>query len=354
MAKRSQGRFVDPDRRGSKNKAKPRRRSARYVKHINDKDELDASLRPPPRSSFNRYLSHHVWVAVSSLGQLLRTPFSTLMTAMVIAIALGLPAGLYLLLGNVKSLTHTWQDSLQFSIFLQPATSNVDAERLQQKLLAWSDVQKVEYISPDQALAEFRELSGFGEAIDTLKQNPLPPVLVVFPTDTVQAQQLQQLADAARKLEHVDKVQLDMEWVRRLAAILEVAQRAVMALAVVLGVAILLIIGNTIRLTIFNRRQEILVTKLIGATNAFIRRPFLYTGIWYGLFGSLLAWILLAVFIALIRSPVQNLAMLYQSQFMIAGLGALQSLALVFGGIALGFAGSWISTSRHLQDIEPV
>lgn len=354
MAKRSQGRFVDPDRRDSRNKSVAKRRAARFVNQINETDDIDSSLRPPPRSSLNRYLNHHLWVAVSSLGQLIRSPFSTLMTATVIAIALALPAGLYLLLDNVKTLTHAWQNSMQFSIFLQPATSTTDALQLQEQIQGWNRVAKVDYISPDQALAEFRELSGFGAAIDTLKENPLPAVLVVYPRAEVQAEQLQRLADDARKLPHVDNVQLDMEWVRRLGAILALAQRGVLALALILGAAILLIIGNTIRLTILNRRQEILVTKLIGATNTFIRRPFLYTGVWFGLFGSLLAWLLLAIFIALIHLPVQNLAILYQSHFSINGLGVLQSVMLVLIGIALGFVGSWISTSRHLQAIEPV
>lgn len=350
MAKRSQGRFVDPVAR----KKPPQRRSARFTKKITENDEADSPLRAPPPSTFNRHLSHHLWVAVSSLGQLLRSPFSTLMTAMVIAIALALPAGLYVLLGNVKTLTHSWQDSMQYSIFLQPATSNTDAHQLQQKIQAWPNVVRVDYISPATALAEFREQSGFGAVIDSLKENPLPPVLVVYPSSDVdQPQQLQQLADQSRKLEHVESVQLDMEWVRRLSAILELAQRGVLALAVVLGAAILLIIGNTIRLTIFNRRQEILVTKLIGATNSFIRRPFLYTGVWYGLFGAVLAWLLLGIFIALIQDPVQHLAVLYQSQFIVSGLGLFQSLVLIIAGIGLGFVGSWISTSRHLQAIEP-
>ena len=165
---------------------------------------------------------------------------------------------------------------------------------------------------------------------------------------------LEQLARQAREQTLVDHVQLDMEWVRRLAAIIDLGQRGILLLGAVLGIAILLIIGNTIRLTIFNRRQEIVVTKLIGATNTFIRQPFLYTGIWYGLLGAVLAWALLTLLTQLLSGPVQALAQLYQSQFTLGGLGVWQSALLIFTGVGLGFIGSWLAASRHLQAIEPV
>ena len=343
MARRSQGRFVDPA---------PRRKNAG---RLADGDELDAPVRHLPRSSVNRYVSHHIWVAAESLGQLLRAPFATLMTAAVIAIALALPAALYLLLDNVQTVTSGWQDTAQISVFLKPDTKETNALRLQQQLEGWESVADVQYISPDQALTEFKAQSGFGDVLDTLDDNPLPPVLMIYPKAGFdQPRQLEQLAQRMRGLALVDHVQLDMEWVRRLAAMIDLGQRSILLLAAVLGVAILLIIGNTIRLTIFNRRQEIVVTKLIGATNAFIRRPFLYTGVWYGLLGALLAWLLLAILTQLLSGPVRELALLYQSQFTLAGLGFWQSMLLVVTGVGLGFIGSWVAASRHLQAIEPV
>ena len=342
-AKKSQGRFVDSDAR----KRKPKRRKS----ELND---VEPVARERPHSLLHRHLMHHLWVAVSSLGQLSRTPFSSLMTATVIAIALALPAGLYLLLHNVQSLTNGWQDTAQLSVFLKHKTGNKAAHQLVTKIQQWENVARVVYISPAEALAEFRELSGFGSAIDTLKDNPLPPLLVVYPAASFdQPGELQRLAREVEKLKSVDHVQLDMEWVRRLAAILNLAQRGVLLIGGLLGAGILLIVGNTIRLTIFNRRQEIVVTKLIGATDSFIRRPFLYTGIWYGLAGSLMAWVLLGIFIALIQGPVQSLAQMYQSQFVIDGMGSTQALALVLTGVGLSFIGSWISATRHLQAIEP-
>jgi len=342
MARRSQGRFVDHSAR-----RKP-------VNRLADVEELEAPVRQTPRSGIYRYLSRHLWVAGESLGQLLRAPLATLMTAAVIAIALALPSGLYLLLANVQAITSGWQDSAQISVFLKPGTHETAALRLQQHIKSWPNVADVQYISSDQALTEFKSQSGFGDVLNNLDDNPLPPVLILYPRVGLDKPQiLEQLAQQARGQLLVDHVQLDMEWVRRLAAMIDLGQRGILLLGAVLGIAILLIIGNTIRLTIFNRRQEIVVTKLIGATNAFIRRPFLYTGIWYGLMGSVLAWLLLSLLTQLLTAPVQALAQLYQSQFTLDGLNLWQSLLLIFTGISLGFIGSWVAASRHLQAIEP-
>jgi cell division transport system permease protein len=161
------------------------------------------------------------------------------------------------------------------------------------------------------------------------------------------------MLERAQRLEEVELAQLDMEWVQRLSGIIEVGQRGVLLLGALLGLAILLVVGNTIRLTILNRRQEIVVTKLIGATNAFIRRPFLYTGFWYGLMGALVAWFLVGLFISLLSSPVSRLSMLYNSDFSLGGLDLKTSLTLLLTGLLLGLVGSWIAVGRHLQDIEP-
>jgi len=343
MARRSQGRFVDHSTR-----RKPMSRLA-------DVEDIESPVRHLHRSGIHRYFSRHFWVASDSLGQLLRTPFATLMTAAVIAIALALPAGLYLLLTNVQAITSGWQDTAQISVFLKPGTKESTALRLQQQIKTWKNVTDVQYISPDQALTEFKTQSGFGDVLSSLNDNPLPPVLILYPRVGFDKPQiLEQLARQAREQTLVDHVQLDMEWVRRLAAIIDLGQRGILLLGAVLGIAILLIIGNTIRLTIFNRRQEIVVTKLIGATNTFIRQPFLYTGIWYGLLGAVLAWALLTLLTQLLSGPVQALAQLYQSQFTLGGLGVWQSALLIFTGVSLGFIGSWLAASRHLQAIEPV
>lgn len=307
-----------------------------------------------PRGRINAYVTHHLWVLVSTLGQLWRTPFSTLMTVAVIGIALALPAGLYVLLNNVQQLSSGWEDSAQVSLFIKQDVPEKRILTLADKLRGWDGVAEVRYISREQALEEFRELSGFGDALDSLAENPLPAVLVLRPTPAqAEPAAMARLLERLRKLDAVDQAQLDMEWIRRLNGIIEVGKRGALLLGVLLAMAILLVVGNTIRLTIFARREEIVITKLIGATNAFIRRPFLYTGFWYGLMGAVIAWLLVAGFLGLLSGPVSQLSFLYDSQFRLAGLDTATGLSLLASGVVLGLAGSWLAVGRHLQAIEP-
>lgn len=307
-----------------------------------------------PRGRVNAYFTHHLWVLVSSLGGLWRTPLATLMTAAVIGIALALPAGLHVLLQNVQQLSTGWEGTAQMSLFLKPAVSETQAQSLAEKLRGWEGVEEVRYISREQALAEFRELSGFGEALESLDENPLPAVLVLRPSARATAPaQMELLLGRVRELEPVDLAQLDMEWVRRLSGIIEVGKRGVLLLAGLLGLAILLVVGNTIRLTILSRTQEIVVTKLIGATNAFIRRPFLYTGLWYGLMGAVVAWLLVAILLGLLSAPVNRLSFLYNSQFSLGGLDLETLAVLLASGVSLGLLGSWLAVGKHLKAIEP-
>lgn len=312
------------------------------------------SVQQRPRGRVNAYFTHHLWVLVSSLGTLWRTPFATFMTAAVIGIALALPAGLHVLLQNVQRLSTGWEGTAQMSLFIKQGVSEASIQSLADKLRGWKGVADVRYISREQALAEFRELSGFGGALDSLEENPLPAVLVVRPTTrAAEPAQMEILLAKVRELDPVDLAQLDMEWVRRLSGIIELGKRAVLLLAGLLALAILLVVGNTIRLTILNRRDEIVVTKLIGATNAFIRRPFLYTGFWYGLMGGLLAWILVGVLLGLLSDPVSHLSFLYNSQFSLGGLDLETTANLLGSGVLLGLLGSWLAVGRHLQAIEP-
>jgi cell division transport system permease protein len=317
-------------------------------------EETDTSVKQKPRGRVNAYFTHHLWVLVSSLGVLWRTPFATFMTAAVIGIALALPAGLHVLLANVQQLSTGWEGTAQMSLFLKQGVPEARIQALADKLRGWDGVAEVRYISREQALAEFRELSGFGGALDSLDDNPLPAVLVLRPTSAAaEPAQMELLLGRVKELDAVDLAQLDMEWVRRLAGIIEVGKRGVLLLASLLAMAILLVVGNTIRLTILNRREEIVVTKLIGATNAFIRRPFLYTGLWYGLMGAVLAWVLVATLLGLLSDPVSRLSFLYNSRFSLGGLD-LETVGILLGsGIVLGLAGSWLAVGRHLQDIEP-
>ncbi len=206
----------------------------------------------------------------------------------------------------------------------------------------------------DDALAEFRKDSGFGEALDALKDNPLPHALVVRPAAEFRDPALVDTLSAdLRKIDGVDIVQLDTAWVSRFNAILDVVRRVVLLAAGLFALGILVIVGNTIRLDIENRRDEIEVTKLVGGSDGFVRRPFLYNGVWYGLGGGLVAWLTVTVVIALLGEPVQRIAGLYGSSFQLHGLGPAGSAVLLVGGVLLGWLGSFIAATKEIRGIEP-
>ena len=300
------------------------------------------------------YLVRHAQMALNSLGRLYRAPLASLMTAAVIGIALALPAGLYLLTGNLQRLSTQWDGGANLSVFLRHDVSVTQAQALKHKLEDWPEIEKLQLITPQQALAEFREMSGFGDALDILDENPLPVVLAVKPvTSASGAASATALLERLQKLPQVDLAQLDLQWVKRFNAIVDIARRTIWVMATLLGLAVLLITGNTIRLEIQNRREEIEITKLIGATGAFIRRPFLYSGLWYGLSGALLAEFLVALAFLQLDSPVRQLAGLYQSGFRLQPLSPAESLSLLLAGILLGLLGAWLAVGRHLAAIEP-
>lgn len=300
------------------------------------------------------YFVRHLQVFFYSLGQLWRTPFATLMTTSVIGIALALPAGMQVLLKNAQQLSSGWDGASQISLFLKRSASDERAQALAQRLRDMPGIGGVRYISRAQALDEFRQLSGFGDALTALDDNPLPSVLVVRPAlQASTADATQQLLAKLRALPDVDIAQLDMQWVKRLFAIMDIVRRGVLVIGALLALAVVLVVGNTIRLAIQNRRDEIVVIKLIGGTDAFIRRPFLYTGFWYGLFGGLIAYTLISSALLAVSGPVQYLAGLYTSQFQLSSLDFSTAALLLAASVLLGLAGSWIAVGRHLRDIEP-
>jgi len=300
------------------------------------------------------YLLRHVQVFLYSLGQLARTPVATLMTVSVIGITLALPSALYVLIGNIEQLGRSWEESGQISLFLRRDVSEKSADRLAQMLRQRPGIKGVDYISREAALNEFKRLSGFGEVLNTLDQNPLPAVLVVRPTrDAADPATLERLAGELRGLPEVELAQFDLQWVQRLHAILRLAERAVWMLTAVLAAGVLLIIGNTIRLAVLNRRDEIEIIKLIGGTNAFIRRPFLYAGLLQGFIGGVVAWLLVLLALTFLGGAVRELASLYGSAFALRGLGIDTVGLLLGGGAALGWLGSRIAVGRHLLAINP-
>jgi cell division transport system permease protein len=306
------------------------------------------------QGQWQAYLQHHKLMAVDSLQRLLSSFGSSLMTWMVLAIALSLPMTLYVSLENVKQLSRTWDQSSQMSVYLKQGTKDRFAQELSEDLSTWPQVQSVEYISPERALSEFKASTGLTDVIEGLDTNPLPGVISVIPRLGDQdSGALEALEQKLLQQRHVDSVQLDLLWVKRLYQFMDLGQRLVWALAALLGLAVLLIIGNTIRLSIESRRDEIRVVKLVGGTDAFVRRPFLYTGIWFGLGGGLIAWILLSAGLYWLSGPVERLISLYGSEFVLKGLGFSDSLLLIFDGVLLGWLGAWLAVSRHLSRIEP-
>lgn len=305
------------------------------------------------RDRYNGWLRHHRLSAADSLNRLLERPWSSLLTWLVIAIAMALPVGMNVVLDNARSVSEDWDRPAQISLFLHTGIEKAQYQRFELEIAGRKDVEKTQLISSDEALQEFRELSGFGELLDSLDQNPLPNVIVVSPAIGLEGQSLALLQEQLQAMDEVDQAVLDMAWVQRLGSIMALGKRIVLALGALLIFGVVLILGNTIRLAIENRRDEIIIIKLVGGSNAFVRRPFLYTGLWYGVGGGLIAALLVSAFLWFMSAPAQSLAQLYQSGFEIKGLGVMGALNLIVLGGFLGLTGAWLAVSRHLSDIEP-
>jgi cell division transport system permease protein len=258
----------------------------------------------------SRYFGLHRANLVGAIRRLASQPFASTLTILVIATALALPAGLRVAVNNADALSDSWQSAADFTVYLKLDVSEEAARRTARAIEQRADVATVTLIDRDAALAEFRARSGFGEALDALGTNPLPHTLVVSPAGGI-ATDLAALADAVAALPETELVQVDTAWVERLRAILDLAGRLVDFATVLLGLAVAIVIGNTIRLEINNRSVEIEVTKLVGGTDAFIRRPFLYLGFCYGLAGGAVALGVVALGLLLLAAPVLGLFGIY-------------------------------------------
>jgi len=306
------------------------------------------------RSGLSILFERHAQALLGSLGRLARQPFATLLTVLVIGIALALPSALYLAVANMRVVTAGLDDTVQLSAYLAMATTPAEARKLAQSIAELPGVAATETVSPDEGLAEFRKRSGIGDALEALPENPLPWLVKVRPAashDTAPAVEV--LAAEIRKMGGVDLVEADTAWVRRLHAIEDTLQQLVLVVAALLAAGVLGIVGNTIRLEIDGRRAEIEVTKLVGGSNAFVRRPFLYSGLWQGFLGGLLAAALVAAGLVALEPFVARLAAAYGSDFVLKGLSIREWPLVVAGGAALGFLGAWLAAAYHLHRIEP-
>lgn len=303
-------------------------------------------------NALTNYCIRHAQNCIGALGNLVRQPTASALTIAVIGIALAMPSALNIVVSNGRALAGGLEDIRDFSVYTRPGVTIAQAEDLRDRL---DDdlIASTRLISAEQALKELRADDEFGDVVVALAANPLPHTIVVRPVPDADPAKLQALTERLAQHPLVDIVRLDTEWVRRLNAFLELARRAVWLVAIMLVGAVIVIVGNTIRLDIQNRRAEIEVSKLLGASDGFVRRPFLYTGFWYGLFGGCFALLLLAGSLWALGGPVERLVRLYGGGFTPLGVDGA-TVALVFSvGLAAGLAGAWSAVARHLAAIQP-
>lgn len=303
---------------------------------------------------FLMFFADHLRQSLNSLGELYRTPFASLMTIGVLGFSITLPSTLYIMVANTEQVTDQWQQASEISLFLQNNVNEVQAQQLIERLQTWSEIESVKYVSAQEGLEEFQRISGLGDALNYLDSNPMPALVMVVPTSkhaTPRAADI--LLNKLRKEREVDIGKLDIEWLERLYGLLSIAKELVYLLAVLLFFAVVLIIGNTIRLNILNKREEILVMKLVGATDSFIQRPFLYTGFWYGLLGGLTAWLTVSIILFWIGLSLDDFMQRYQIELDITGLNLQALVVMLFMSILLGLMGSFLSVQKHVNEIEP-
>lgn len=307
---------------------------------------------PEFAAQFKAWLNNHKASFRDSATRIIRQPFGSFFTCLVIAVALSLPMGLTLLLKQLDQLGASWQQAAQISVFFQLDATDQQTRELAADLRNHSDITEVAWIGREQALEDFASFSGLGQVLQELSDNPLPASLLITPAQ-INPEQLQELVHNLEQMPYVQQAQLDLQWVERLAAMLKLGERFIFALTLVLVAALLLVVGNTIRLHIENRRIEIEVIKLVGGTDGYVRRPFLYMGALYGIGGGCLAWLLLVWGFTWLNESVVELAQLYASDFQLAGVPLDDGFSLLIGAVLLGYIGAWIAVARHLRELLP-
>ncbi|MGO2012868.1 MAG: permease-like cell division protein FtsX [Pseudoalteromonas sp.] len=291
---------------------------------------------------------------VHSLGEMWRTPLASLMTIAVLGLSLTLPATLYLVVKNVSQVSSGFEEAAEISLFVKETINEKETQTLVKRLGLYPEIDKVRFIAKNDALVEFKSVSGFGQALEYLDANPLPDVVVVTPTSRFrQAETAKALLKKLEAEREVDFGKLDIAWLERLNALLSLLKESVITIALLLLTSVTLIIGNTIRLSIMDKKEEIQVMKLVGATNTFIHAPFLWTGIWYGVIGGLFAFICVALMMWWLGAAVSEVAGVYQTSFDLIGLSVGEFGVLVLLATSLGFIGSYLSVNRYIKEIEP-
>ncbi|MDB2409286.1 permease-like cell division protein FtsX [Pseudomonadales bacterium] len=314
-------------------------------------------ISAPHHSFANRirsWRSHHRLVASQSIRRLIATPVSSMMTILVLAVAITLPAALNIAISNVAQLTGQANDNVQMSLYLQNDISDKKARKITADVSRWDSVSGTRYISPQEAKASFNDMEGFAGIIDSLPKNPLPGVIVLTLSEhSLSSEKAINLKKKAMGIKEVASAKIDLEWLQKIHAILGLAQQVSAVLTVLLSIGVMLVVGNTIKLSIDNRREEIIVTKLVGATNAFVRRPFLYMGLWFGIGGALIALALISLCKYALTSALESLSLAYGGEIALSGLGLTNSLVLLVLAALLGWLGAWLAASQHIRALEP-
>ncbi|WP_298608734.1 permease-like cell division protein FtsX [uncultured Thiothrix sp.] len=319
--------------------------------------------KPRPATSNNFGRKSRVWLnqqkqAIDfSLKRLWFNPISAWITLIAIALALSLPTSMHVLVKNLQSLTHNNQSVPTISLFLKPKVTEQQANDLAELVKSQPEVLSTTVVTRDQALQDFNKISGLADTLKTLGENPLPNIVVITPKMNdlgVTDADLEDFSKRLKTYKEVEDVQIDIEWIQRLRAILQIAERIVAVVAALLATTVLLVVGNTIRLDIENRKDEIRVTRLIGATNRYIRRPFLYGGLWLGLFGGFLSLLVVNIALLFLVDPVNKLSMLYGSDFNLGGIDLTTTLEVLTVSAGLGLVGAWLAVNRYLWESEVI
>lgn len=299
------------------------------------------------------YAAQHFHAAIVSFNTLCRRPIATLMTIVVIAISLTLPTMFWIFTQGLTHVTQNWNKSGTISLYLHTSLSTAEQNTLVLKITHLHGVSSAQLKTPAEGIKALQQQEGMDDIMRYLPENPLPAVIEVIPHTDISAEKIEQLFKTLKDLPQVEQAKLDMEWLRRLHAILGFIGKTTDALMVLLALAVILVVGNTLRLAIQNSAEEIRVLKLVGANDAFVIRPFLYSGFWYGLIGGVFVVLFVNIFLLSISVVLQEIASLYHMHAPIKGLNILEAYSVVFISIFLSWIGAFISTKRQISFIEP-
>ena len=316
------------------------------------KSRRSRNTRAGQRESLADLLQIHRRIARSSAAKLARTPTSSLVIVFVVAVSLLLPALMFSLNSNIDNLLSRFQSAAQLTLYLRDGVSDAVGIEVSNNLLTRDGIQDAYYVSPSQALSEFGVASGLESVLQQMDRNPLPGAIIVTPTDA-SPMEVEALASQLQGIEEVDLVQVDSLWLQRLAAISSLIRSLGRILSIIVILGLFFVVGNTIKLAVENRRAEIRVIKLVGGSSMFAARPFLYSGLFYGVAGGMLASILQAIVLFSLTSSIEDLMRLYESDFRLQGFGLLNSLLLILAGAAVGWSAALLASLRHIRSIDP-